>query len=248
MSGHSKWSTIKRKKGAADAKRGKVFTKLIREIVTAAKMGGGDPDANPRLRLAIDKARSANMPKDNIQRAIQKGIGGGDDAAYEEVLYEGYGPGGTAVLLEALTDNRRRTVSEVRHVFSKNGGHLGSTGCVAYLFEKKGIIHIEREGTDVDALIEAALDAGALDVVESDDSLEVVTTPSELESAKAALAAASFEVSSAAIRMEPRTSVTLESREAESMLRLADALDDLDDIQAVYANFDISEQTMANFA
>jgi YebC/PmpR family DNA-binding regulatory protein len=248
MSGHSKWSTIKRKKGAADAKRGKVFTKLIREIVTAAKMGGGDPDANPRLRLAIDKARSANMPKDNIQRAIQKGIGGGDDAAYEEVLYEGYGPGGTAVLLEALTDNRRRTVSEVRHVFSKNGGHLGSTGCVAYLFEKKGIISIEREGTDVDALIEAALDAGALDVVESDDSLEVVTTPSEFESAKAALAAASFEVSSAAIRMEPRTSVTLESREAESMLRLADALDDLDDIQAVYANFDISEQTMANFA
>ena len=165
MSGHSKWSTIKRKKGAADAKRGKVFTKLIREIATAAKMGGGDPDANPRLRLAMDKARSANMPKDNIQRAVQKGIGGGDDAAYEEVVYEGYGPGGTAVLLEALTDNRRRTVSEVRHVFSKNGGHLGSTGCVAYLFEKKGIIHIERTGTDVDALIEAALDAGALDVV-----------------------------------------------------------------------------------
>ena len=136
MSGHSKWSTIKRKKGAADAKRGKVFTKLIREIATAAKMGGGDSDANPRLRLAIDKARAANMPKDNIQRAIQKGIGGGEDAAYEEVVYEGYGPGGTAVLLEALTDNRKRTVSEVRHVFTKNGGNLGSTGCVAYLFEK----------------------------------------------------------------------------------------------------------------
>jgi YebC/PmpR family DNA-binding regulatory protein len=247
MSGHSKWSTIKRKKGAVDAKRGKIFTKLIREIATAAKMGGGDPDANPRLRLAIDKARSANMPKDNIQRAIQKGIGGAEDASYEEVIYEGYGPGGTAVLLEALTDNRKRTVSEVRHVFSKNGGHLGSAGCVAYLFEKKGIIQVERAGTDLDALIEAALEAGALDVVEIDDFLEVVTTPSEFESAKAALAA-SFQVSSAAIRMEPSSSVKLEGKEAESMLRLADALDDLDDVQAIYANFDISDETMANFA
>jgi YebC/PmpR family DNA-binding regulatory protein len=247
MSGHSKWSTIKRKKGAADAKRGKIFTKLIRESATAAKMGGGDPDANPRLRLAIDKARSANMPKDNIQRAIQKGIGGAEDASYEEVIYEGYGPGGTAVLLEALTDNRKRTVSEVRHVFSKNGGHLGSAGCVAYLFEKKGIIQVERAGTDLDALIEAALEAGALDVVENDDSLEVVTTPSEFESAKAVLAA-SFQVSSAAIRMEPSSSVKLEGKEAESMLRLADALDDLDDVQAIYANFDISDETMANFA
>jgi YebC/PmpR family DNA-binding regulatory protein len=248
MSGHSKWSTIKRKKGAADAKRGKIFTKLIREIATAAKMGGGDPDANPRLRLAIDKARSANMPKDNIQRAIQKGIGGGEDAAYEEVIYEGYGPGGTAVLLEALTDNRKRTVSEVRHVFSKNGGNLGSTGCVAYLFEKKGFINVAPEGTDLDALIEAVLEAGALDVQESDDSLEVVTTPSEFDAVKAALVAASFEVSSAAIRMEPTTSVKLEGSDAEAMLRLADALDDLDDIQAVYANFDVSDQAMANFA
>jgi len=248
MSGHSKWSTIKRKKGAADAKRGKIFTKLIREIATAAKMGGGHPDANPRLRLAIDKGRSANMPKDNIQRAIQKGIGGGEDTAYEEVIYEGYGPGGTAVLLEALTDNRKRTVSEVRHVFSKNGGNLGSTGCVAYLFEKKGIISIAKEGTDLDALLEAALDAGALDVPESEESLEVVTAPSEFDAVKAALLDAGFEVSSAAVRMEPTTSVSLEGRDAESMLRLADALDDLDDIQAVYANFDISDQAMANFA
>lgn len=248
MSGHSKWSTIKRKKGAADAKRGKIFTKLIREIATAAKMGGGDPDANPRLRLAMDKARSANMPKDNIQRAIQKGIGGGEEASYEEVIYEGYGPGGTAVLLEVLTDNRKRTVSEVRHVFSKNGGNLGSTGCVAYLFEKKGIISIPPEGTDLDALLEAALEAGALDVLESDDSLDVVTTPSEFDAVKAALVGSSFEVSSASIRMEPTTSVRLEGRDAESMLRLADALDDLDDIQAVYANFDISEEAMANFA
>ena len=248
MSGHSKWSTIKRKKGAADAKRGKIFTKLIREIATAAKMGGGDPDANPRLRLAIDKARSANMPKDNIQRAIQKGIGGGEDAAFEEVIYEGYGPGGTAVLLEALTDNRKRTVSEVRHVFSKNGGNLGSTGCVAYLFEKKGFISVAPEGTDLDALIEAVLEAGALDVLEGDDSLEVVTAPSEFDAVKAALVEASFEVSSAAIRMEPTSSVMLEGKDAESMLRLADALDDLDDIQAVYANFDVSDEVMANFA
>jgi len=248
MSGHSKWSTIKRKKGAADAKRGKIFTKLIREIATTARMGGGDPDANPRLRLAMDKARSANMPKDNIQRAIQKGIGGGDDASYEEVIYEGYGPGGTAVLLEVLTDNRKRAVSEVRHVFSKNGGNLGSSGCVAYLFEKKGIISIEPEATDLDALLEAALDAGALDVVEEGDSLEVVATPSDFESVKAALEAASFEVSSAAIRMEPSSLVKLEGKDAESMLRLADALDDLDDVQAVHANFDVSDETMANLA
>ncbi len=247
MSGHSKWSTIKRKKGAADAKRGKIFTKLIREIATAARMGGGDPDANPRLRLAMDKARAANMPKDNIQRAIQKGIGGGDEASYEEVIYEGYGPGGTAVLLEALTDNRKRTVSEVRHVFSKNGGNLGSNGCVAYLFEKKGIISVEAGGTDPDALMEAALDAGALDVVES-EPLEVVTAPSDFESVKSALVTAGFAVSTAAIRMAPSSLVRLEDKDAESMLRLTDALDDLEDIQAVYANFDISDETMANFA
>jgi len=248
MSGHSKWSTIKRRKGAVDAKRGKIFTKLIREIATAARMGGGDPEANPRLRLAMDKARAANMPKDNIQRAIQKGIGGGEDASYEEVIYEGYGPGGTAVLLEALTDNRKRTVSEVRHVFSKNGGNLGSAGCVSYLFEKKGFISIERAGTDLDALLEASLEAGALDVVESDDSLEVVTGLSDFAAVRTALLEAGFAVSSAAVRMEPTTSVSLEGREAESMLRLADALDDLDDVQAVYANFDISEEEMANFA
>jgi YebC/PmpR family DNA-binding regulatory protein len=188
------------------------------------------------------------MPKDNIQRAIQKGIGGGEDAAYEEVTYEGYGPGGTAVLLEALTDNRKRTVSEVRHVFTKNGGNLGSTGCVAYLFEKKGIVSVALEGTDLDALIEVALEAGALDVLESDDSLEVVAAPSDFDAVKAALEDASFVVSSAAIRMEPSTSVTLEGKDAESMLRLADALEDLDDIQTVYANCDISDEAMANFA
>jgi YebC/PmpR family DNA-binding regulatory protein len=248
MSGHSKWSTIKRKKGAADAKRGKIFTKLIREIATAARMGGGDPDANPRLRLAMDKARAANMPKDNIQRAIQKGIGGGEDVHYEEVVYEGYGPGGAAVLVEVLTDNRKRTVSEVRHVFTKNGGNLGSSGCVAYLFEKRGVISLERQRTDLDALLEAALESGALDVLESDDTLEVITAPTDFGSVKARLEKANFEPTSAAIRMEPTTTVKLEGKDAESMLRLADALDDLDDIQAVYANFDISDEEMANFA
>jgi len=248
MSGHSKWSTIKRKKGAADAKRGKIFTKLIREIATAARMGGGDPDANPRLRLAMDKARAANMPKDNVQRAILKGIGGGDEGHFEEVVYEGYGPGGTAILVEVLTDNRKRTVGEIRHAFTKNGGNLGSSGCVAYLFEKKGVISLERQETDLDALLEAALEAGALDVVESEDTIEVTTAPGEFESVKAALQGAKFKPTAAAIRMEPSTTVKLEGKDAESMLRLADALDDLDDTQAVYANFDISDEEMANFA
>ena len=163
MSGHSKWSTIKRKKGAADAKRGKIFTKLIREIQTAARMGGGDLDGNPRLRLAVDKARGANMPKDNIERAIQKGAGGGENDAFEQIAYEGYGPGGVAILVETLTDNRNRTVSEVRHVLGKHGGNLGASGCVAYLFEKRGLIGFDRSGVEEDALMEAALEAGAED-------------------------------------------------------------------------------------
>ncbi len=174
MSGHSKWSTIKRKKGAADAKRGKAFTKLIREIASAARVGGGDPAGNPRLRLAVDKARAANMPKENIERAIRKGIGGSDADAYEAVSYEGYGPGGVAILLEALTDNRNRTVSEVRHVLAKYGGSLGSSGCVAYLFEKKGHATFERKGIDSDALLEVALDAGADDVIERDELAPIV--------------------------------------------------------------------------
>ncbi|MDJ0788194.1 MAG: YebC/PmpR family DNA-binding transcriptional regulator [Myxococcota bacterium] len=248
MSGHSKWSTIKRKKGAADAKRGKIFTKLIREIATAARLGGPDPAGNPRLRLVVDKARAANMPKDNIERAIQKGAGGGDSEAYEEVVYEGYGPGGTAILLETLTDNRNRTVSEVRHVLTKNGGNLGSSGCVAYLFEKKGLVSFDRDGIDADALMEAALEAGAEDVLESDAGVEVVATPSELHAVKSALQGAGFEAADARISMEPSTTVNLDGGDAEAMLRLADALEDLDDVQAVHANFDISEETMARLA
>jgi len=248
MSGHSKWSTIKRKKGAADAKRGKIFTKLIREIATAARMGGGDPDSNPRLRLAIDKARMANMPKDNIERGIKKGTGGGDTDAFEEVVYEGYGPGGTAIYLEVLTDNKNRTVGEVRHVLTKHGGNLGASGCVAYLFEKRGVISFDGEGLDADALMESALEAGALDVIESDDQVDVITDVQAFESVKQGLADAGLEATSAGIQMEPTTTVALEGDAAETALRLTDALEDLDDVQNVYANFDISEAEMARIA
>ena len=248
MSGHSKWATIKRKKGAADAKRGKVFTKLIREIATAARLGGGDPGGNPRLRLVMDKARAANMPKDNIERAIAKGVGGGEGESFEEVVYEGYGPGGTAILLRTLTDTRNRTVGEVRHVLSKHGGNLGSSGCVAYLFEKRGVLSFERRGLDGDALLEAALEAGATDVVESRDALEVVTEPGDFESVRGALEKRGFTPANAEVSMEPSTTVKLEGEQAKSMLELADALDDLDDVQGVYANFDISDEEMARLA
>jgi YebC/PmpR family DNA-binding regulatory protein len=246
MSGHSKWATIRRKKGAIDAKRGKVFTKLIREIATAARIGGGDPTGNPRLRLVMDKARAANMPKDNIERAIQKGVGGGEGDAFEEVVYEGYGPGGTAILLRALTDNRNRTVGEIRHVLSRYNGNLGSSGCVSYLFEKRGLLSFESGGGD--ALLEAALEAGASDVIEGSQSIEVVTAAAELDGVRAKLEAAGFTPASSEVSMEPSTTVKIEGDDAEKMLRLADALDDLDDVQAVYANFDISEEEMARLA
>jgi YebC/PmpR family DNA-binding regulatory protein len=248
MSGHSKWSTIKRKKGAVDARRGKVFTKLIREIATAARLGGGDPDANPRLRLALERTRGANMPKDTVERAIQRGVGGGEGASFEEVVYEGYGPGGTAILVEALTDNRNRTVGEVRHVLSKYGGNLGASGCVSYLFEKRGLLTFDREGLDADALMEAALEAGADDVVEGEDVVEVLTPAADLEFVKRALAARGLAPAEARVAMQPSSSVVLEGAEAEQMLRLSDALEDLDDVQAVYANYDISEQAMAEVA
>jgi YebC/PmpR family DNA-binding regulatory protein len=248
MSGHSKWATIKRKKGAADAKRGKVFTKLIREIATAARLGGGDPTGNPRLRLVMDKARAANMPKDNIERAIQKGVGGGEGEAFEEVVYEGYGPGGTAILLRALTDNRNRTVGEIRHVLSRYGANLGSSGCVAYLFEKRGLLSFDPEGLDADGLLEAALEAGAADVVEGRESFEVVTASGDLDAVRATLEARGFASANAEVSMEPSTTVKLEGEQAKSMLELADALDDLDDVQGVYANFDISDEEMARLA
>jgi YebC/PmpR family DNA-binding regulatory protein len=243
MSGHSKWATIRRKKGAIDAKRGKIFTKLIREISTAARLGGGNVDGNPRLRLVVDKARAANMPKDTIQRAIQKGAGGGEGASFEEVVYEGYGPGGVAILVEALTDNRARTVSEVRHAFTKHGGNLGAQGCVSHLFEKKG--NIVLEGVDGDKLMEAALDGGADDVIEDEGVFTVVTRPHDLEAVKTALEKTGFAPKSAEITMHASTQVPLTGEAAESMLKLAEALEDLDDVQSVHANFDISADELA---
>jgi YebC/PmpR family DNA-binding regulatory protein len=248
VSGHSKWSTIKRKKGLVDAKRGKIFTKLIRELSTAASIGGGDPDSNPRLRLVIDKAKSANMPKDNIQRAILKGVGGGEGESYDEIVYEGYGPGGTAILIEALTDNKNRTVSEVRHVLSKNGGNLGASGSVAYLFEKRGVLTFDLAGLDTDALMESALEAGAEDVVEAEKTVDVITSPAAFSDVKQGLEEAGFSASYAEVSMEPSTTVALTGSEAERMMRLADSLEDLDDVQNFYANFDISEEAMAEFA
>ena len=248
MSGHSKWATIRRKKGAIDAKRGKLFTKLIRELATAARMGGGDISANPRLRLAVEKARGANMPKDTLSRAIQRGTGGGEDTVFEEVVYEGYGPGGTAVLVEGLTDNRNRTVSEVRNVFTKAGASLGAPGCVAHLFGKRGLIGFDRQGLDGDALLEAALEAGADDVRDDGDPIVVVTAPNALEAVKAALEGRGFRAASAEVTMEPSTTVPLDGEQAEAMLKLSEALEDLDDVQAVYANFDIPDEVMQRLA
>jgi YebC/PmpR family DNA-binding regulatory protein len=248
MSGHSKWATIKRKKGAVDAKRGKIFTKIIRELATAARLGGGDPAGNPRLRLVMDKARAANMPKDNIERAIKKGTGEGSEAQYEEVAYEGYGPGGVAILIETLTDNRNRTVGEVRHALTKHGGNLGATGCVSFLFEKKGILSFDRGGIDGDALLEAALEAGAEDVVEGESAIEVKTAPADFEKVRDALAQAKFVPADAEITMQPGSTTKLEGADAQQMLKLAEALEDLDDVQNVYANFDISEEEMAKLA
>ena len=248
MSGHSKWSTIKRKKGAADAKRGKIFTKLIREIATAARIGGGDPESNPRLRLVIDKAKGSNMPKDNIQRAIQKGVGGVEGESYEEMVYEGYGPGGTAILIEALTDNKNRTVSDVRHVLTKNGGNLGANGCVAYLFQKRGLLQFPTAGLDADVLMEAALEAGADDILEAEGSLEVVTTSADFSRIQDELEALGFVSAESSVTMEPSTTVALAGQEAEQMMRLADSLEDLDDVQNFFANFDISDEEMELFA
>lgn len=243
MSGHNKWSTIKHKKGAADAKRGKIFTKLIKEISVAAKLGGGDPAANPRLRTAIDKAKAENMPKDNIERAIKKGTGGMEGVVYEEIVYEGYGPGGVAVLVEVMTDNRNRSVSEVRSIFTKCNGNMGEAGCVAWMFDKKGLIIIDTS-VDFDALFEAALEAGANDVTEEDEQFEVTTEPSAFIEVREALEAKGFKPLSAEITMIPQTLVALEGKQAESMLKMMDRLEDCDDVQNVYANFDISSDEM----
>ena len=244
MSGHSKWSTIKRKKGAADAKRGKIFTKLIREIMVAARFGGGDINANPRLRAAVLAAKAENMPKDNIERAIKKGTGELEGVNYEELTYEGYGPGGVAMLVEVLTDNKNRTVAEVRHIFSKHNGSLGENGCVSWMFEKKGLILIDKSGVEEDRLIEAALDAGALDVRDAGKEFEVIVPPSQFDGVKKTLEEAGFKYHYAEVTMVPQSTVRLTGKEAEQMLKLMEGLEDSDDVQKVYANFDITDEEM----
>ena len=244
MSGHSKWSSIKHKKAATDARRGKIFTKLIKEIMVAARMGGGDPDANPRLRTAIQAAKSENMPKDNIERAIKKGTGDLEGVNYEESIYEGYGPGGAAVLVESLTDNKNRAVADIRHIFSKNGGNLGENGCVAWMFDKKGYILIESKVVEEDALMEAALEAGAEDVREDNGNFEVITATEDFEAVKEAIEAASIPTIAAEVTMLPQTNSNLSGKEAEQMLRLMEMLDDCDDVQKVYTNADIPEDIL----
>ncbi len=246
MAGHSKWANIKHRKGAQDAKRGKIFTKLIREISVAAKgSGGGDPGKNPSLRSAIDKALGANMKRDTIDNTIKKAIGALDGVNYEEVRYEGYGPGGTAVMVNCLTDNRNRTVADVRHAFSKHAGNLGTDGSVAYLFRKVGIISFSSEA-DEDAVIEAAMEAGADDVVSNEDgSIDVFTSPEEYLTVKEALVAAGLEPENAEVTMHADTKTELDADAAEKMLKLIDRLEDLDDVQDVYSNADISDDIMA---
>ncbi|MEK6201406.1 MAG: YebC/PmpR family DNA-binding transcriptional regulator [Desulfobulbaceae bacterium] len=245
MSGHSKWSTIKHKKGATDAKRGKIFTRLIKEITVAARMGGGDPDGNPRLRSAIASAKTENMPKDNIVRAIKKGTGELEGAIYDEILYEGYGPGGVAVLVECMTDNRNRTVADVRHFFAKNNGNLGAAGCVAWMFDKKGLLQVEKEGLTEEQLMDMALEAGAEDVVEEDDEFQVITAPESFDAVHDALEANKVRFIEAAITMIPQNSVEVtDEKVAISLLKLLESLEDHDDVQNVHSNFDIADDLM----
>lgn len=245
MSGHSKWANIKHKKGKMDAIRGKVTTKISREITVAVRMGGSDPAGNMRLKLALQKAKENNIPKDNVQRAIQKGLGAQDGGNYEEIMYEGYGPGGVAVMLEILTDNRNRTAADIRHLFSKNGGNLGESGCVGWMFDKKGLFLIEKTSKlDEEDLMLLVLDAGAEDFRSEDDQFEVITAPEDWESVREALEKADIPVESAQITMVPQTTVKLAGDEAVKMLKLMEALEDHDDVQEVYANFDIPEEMM----
>jgi len=246
LSGHSKWSSIKHKKGAADAKRGKLFSKLARSIIVAAKEGGGDPLNNLALANAIEKARSYSMPKDNIERAISKGSGSGADAdAFEAIVYEGYGPEGVAVIVEALTDNRNRTASEVRHIFTKFGGNLGTSGAVAWQFERRGVVLVSADGVDEDELFLAAADGGADDIEADGDLIQVTSAPEALQAVRGAIEAAGFPVESAELSMLPKNTVAVDDEaKARQLMRLIDALEDDDDVQEVYANFDIPEQVL----
>jgi len=245
MSGHSKWSTIKRKKGAIDSARGKLFTKLIKEVTLAARLGGGDVEGNARLRTAVLAAKEVNMPKDNIERAIKKGTGeleGG--AAYEEVTYEGYGPAGVAVIVEVMTDNKNRTVAEIRHIFSKHGGNLGENGCVSWMFDKKGSIVLDKKTVGEDALMEVALEAGAEDVRDQETEWEVITDPAAFEAVKKAIDDKKWKYLEARVGMIPQNTIRMEAGKAEQMLKLMEKLEDNDDVQNVYANFDIPDEIM----
>jgi YebC/PmpR family DNA-binding regulatory protein len=248
MSGHSKWSTIKRQKGVNDSKRSAMFTKVAREISVAARAGGGDPDANYRLRLAIEKARSINMPADNIKRSIEKATGAGDAEQFEEIVYEGYGPGGVAVLVEAATDNRNRTAAEVRSIFAKTGGQLAGSGAVAWQFEARGLITVPRDGTDPDEVALTAIDAGAVDVDSESDPIEIYTEPADLEGVRKALDAAGINVEDAESAMLAKQTVSLDVDHVRKALRMVDLLEDLDDVQRVTTNVDIPEEVLAELA
>ncbi len=249
MSGHSKWSTIKRKKGAADAKRGKIFTRLIKEITVAARMGGGDPDGNPRLRSAIAAAKNENMPKDNIERGIKKGTGDLEGAMYEEIIYEGYAPGGVAVMVECLTDNKNRTVADVRYCFSKNGGNMAESGCVSFLFDQKGMIQVDSSSITEDELMDLALEAGADDVVDDGEVFQVLTAPGDFNDVREALEKGGVKIVEASITRLPQTTVDItEEKVAARVIRLMDALEDNEDVQNVYANFDIDDAIMESLS
>jgi len=249
MSGHSKWSTIRHKKAAQDARRGKIFTKLIKEITVAARLGGGDAEANPRLRAAVAAAKAENMPKENIERAIKKGTGELEGAAYEEANYEGYGPGGVAVLVQVMTDNRNRAASEIRYIFSKHGGSLGEAGCVAWMFDKHGVIVFDKNQVSEEALMEVALEAGAEDVREQEDQFEVITAPGDFEKVKAAFEERGMNYEMAEVTMVPQTTVRVEDEKtALQLLKLMDALEEQDDVQNAYANFDIPDEILSAVA
>lgn len=248
MSGHSKWSTIKHKKAMVDARRGKMFTKLIRELTSAARAGGGDPDVNPRLRTAVASAKGANMPSDTIQRAIQKGTGEIAGETYEEVTYEGYGAGGVAVLVDTLTDNKNRTVAEIRHLFAKHGGSMGENGCVAWMFQRQGFFALDASSIDEDALLELVLEAGGDDVRAENDLYEILTSPEAFEDVRSSLEAQGLTPEVAEVTMLPQSTVSIEGKQAEQVLRLMEALDDQDDVRRAYANFDIPDDVMAALA
>jgi YebC/PmpR family DNA-binding regulatory protein len=245
MSGHSKWHTIKHKKGALDAKRGKLFTKLIKEITVAARSGGGDVDANARLRKAVSDAKAGNMPNDTIARAIRRGTGEEEGVHYDEITYEGYGPAGVAVMIEAMTDNRNRTVAEIRHIFSKNGGNLGESGSVGWIFDKKGYIVVEKSAKPEDELFELAIEAGADDLRDDEENFEIITSPDSFETVLSAVKNAGIEPQVAEVEMVPQNYIKLEGQEARQMLKLMEALEDHDDVQKVSANFDMNEADMA---